>query len=193
MSHVGFSEAALDAAARVGLLTDERRVDRPATVARIIEFLNHQPATSEDEVEGAARTIEEITSDVFKSDDEELRSLVAQLCSTSPEGAVQHRLNGGGKMLCSKRVERMLQDPVRGITIRRTFAGRFVSGATEVVLQHLVELYTDRLTRSTARADQLLKLAVHRIPALQPAVDQRRLQATLRMRALLAPQQELGL
>jgi hypothetical protein len=121
---MALSEAAINDAAREGLVTDDGKIDRPAVIARIIDFLNHQTVTSLAEVDQKARTIEQITFAVFQSNDPDLRSLVAQLCSLSANGAVQHQLNGNGKMLCGKRMPRTwIQD---GVTETSSKTCRFV-------------------------------------------------------------------
>lgn len=184
---MSYSEEALEAAARVGLLTDERRIDRPATVARIIEFPSTRPIASLDEVrDPSIPTIEEIAGEIFKSNDEELRRLVSQLCPLSANGPVQHRLNGDGKLLCGKRVKRLLHGEDE-VVIERMFTGRFITTDQDVVMEHLIDLKNKRVEGSVEQYAELMKLAVHRMPGLAAALEQRKLGTVDRMRILLAP------
>lgn len=181
------SEAALEAAARVGLLKpDSTVVDRPATTKRIIEFLAQQPAADLFGVETVAKSIQEITTEIFRSDEDDLRALVAQLCSLRATGQVQHTLNGDARMLCGKRTTVRLPLP-DGSTVAHSLTQRFISSDHEVVMQYLVNQKLGSLTRQTVEVHKIMALTAKRIPALAPVLQQRRMQTTLEIRALLMP------
>jgi hypothetical protein len=182
------SETALEAAARVGLLkADSTVIDRPATTHRIIEYLAQQPAVDLFGVETVAKSIQEITTEVFRSDDEDLRGLVSQLCSLRATGQVQHTLNGGGKMLCGKRSSIVLTLP-GGSSVKHSVTQRFVSGDPDVVTQHLINQKLGSMARTAKETAKLMTLTAMRIPQLAAALEQRRMQSTLEVRALLMPE-----
>lgn len=184
------SETSLAAAARVGLLKpDSTIIDRPETTKRVIDFLSQQPAADLFGVETVAKSIQEITTEVFHSDEDELRALVSQLCSLRAGGQVQHSLNGDARMLCGKRTTIRLPLP-DGSTVAHSLTQRFISSDPDVVMEFLIKQRLDSLVRGTQETDKVMALAAKRIPALAERLQQRRLHTTLEVRALLMPDQE---
>jgi hypothetical protein len=182
------SQAALEAAARVGLLKPESTViDRQATTKRIIDFLSQQPAADLFGVETVAKSIEEITTEIFHSDEDDLRALVALLCSLRAAGQVQHSLNGDGRMLCGKRTSIRLSLP-DGSSVAHSLSQRFISSDHDVVTQYLLNQKLGSLSRAAKEADKIMSLTLKRIPALASRLQQFRLQSTLEVRALLMPE-----
>jgi hypothetical protein len=163
------SDAALEAATRVGLY-DGEHVDRTESTRRLIEILNDHPG--DPLVDADVLTIEELTFRIYQSSEPELRSLVAQLCSLSPRGAVQRTLNGNHQMLCGRRVLRIHED--NGIIDKQMKMGRFLSSDPGVVVEFLLEASAKRAVRTTQVLRELHDLAVQRIPALTDTVVQRR-------------------
>jgi hypothetical protein len=163
------SDAALEAAARVGLY-DGERVDRTESTRRLIEILNDHPG--DPLVDADVLTIEELTFRIYQSSEPDLRSLVAQLCSLSPHGPVQRTLNGNHQMLCGRRVVRIHED--NGIIDKQMKMGRFLSSDPGVVVEFLLEASAKRAVKTTQVLRELHDLAVQRIPALTDVVVQRR-------------------
>src|SRR5262245_53230961 len=121
------NEAALEAAGRVGLLKPDSNVlDRQATTKRIIELLSDQPAAELCGVETGDLSIEQITTSVFHSDEEDLRAVISQLCSLRATGQVQHTLNGDGRMLCGRRTSMTLKMD-DGSMVKHGVTQRFLS------------------------------------------------------------------
>ena len=56
-------------------------------------------------------------------------------------------------------------------------------------MKYLVDQKLGSLARSAKETDKILTLTVKRIPALEAVLQQRRLNTTLEMRALLMPEQ----
>jgi hypothetical protein len=182
------NKVALEAAARVGLLKpDSNVVDRQEATKRIIDFLSNQPAADLFGVETVAQSIEEVTTAVFHSDDEDLRALVSQLCSLRATGQVQHSLNGDGRMLCGRRTS-MTLTMADGSTVKHGITQRFVSSDPEVVLKFLVDQKLGSITRQAKETDKILTLTAKRIPVLADVLQQRRLGTSADIRALLAPE-----
>jgi hypothetical protein len=182
------NEAALEAAARVGLLKPDSNVlDRQATTKRIIEFLSDQPVVDLFGVETLAQSIEEITTAVFHSDDEDLRAVTSQLCSLRATGQVQHTLNGDGRMLCGRRTS-MTLTMADGSTVKHGVTQRFLSSDPEVVMKFLADQRLGAQVRQAKELDKILALIVKRIPSLGTTLQQRRLATTLEVRALLMPE-----
>src|SRR5215471_11597880 len=176
------NESALEAAARAGLY-DGEHVDRPESTRRIIEILRgHQ---GDPLVDAQVLTIEEITYRIYDSNEPDLRSLVAQLCSLSPRAPVQRTLNGNGQMLCGRRVTRQYETD--GVVNKRLHTGRFLSGDPAVVNEFLLELRAARLTHGAETLRELHDLAEHRIPALAPIMAQRRKLLLTQMQPYLLP------
>jgi hypothetical protein len=182
------NEAALEAAARVGLLKPDSNVlDRQATTKRIIDFLYEQPAADLFGVETVAQSIEEITTHVFHSDDEDLRAVISQLCSLRATGQVQHTLNGDGRMLCGRRTM-MVLTMGDGSTVKHGVTQRFVSSDPEVVMKFLANQKLGAQVRQAKELDKILTLIVKRIPSLAGTLQQERMTTTLKVRALLMPE-----
>src|SRR5262245_13516992 len=182
------NEAALEAASKVGLLKPDSNVlDRQATTKRIIEFLSEQPAADLFGVETVAQSIEEVTTAIFHSDDEDLRAVISQLCSLRATGQVQHTLNGDGRMLCGRRTS-MTLTMADGSTVKHGITQRFISSDPEVVTKFLLNQKLGSLVRNAKETDKILTLTAKRIPALAAEIQQRRLTATLEVRALLMPE-----
>lgn len=163
------SDAAIEAATRVGLF-DGEHVDRTESTRRLIEILHDHPG--DPLVDDEVLTIEELTFRIYQSSEPELRSVVAQLCSLSPHGAVQRTLNGNGQMLCGRRVVRIHDD--HGIIDKQLKTGRFLSADAGVVVEFLLEASAKRAVRTTQTLRELHDLAMRRIPALTDVVVQRR-------------------
>jgi len=181
------SAVALEAAAKVGLLKSETIIDRPETTKRVIQFLSLQPAADLFGVETVAQSIEEITTDVFKSDDQDLRGFVSVLCSLRANGLVQHSLNGGGRMLCGRRHFLSLALP-DGSVVKHGVTQRFISSDPEVVKQFLLDRRLAGAIRQAEEVQAICDLTVRRIPALAAELQQRRLATSLQVHALLVPE-----
>jgi hypothetical protein len=182
------NQAALEAAARVGLLKPDSNVlDRQATTKRIIDYLSAQPAADLFGVETVARSIEEVTTEIFHSDDEDLRAVTSQLCSLRATGQVQHTLNGDGRMLCGRRTS-MTLTMADGSSVKHGVTQRFISGDPDVVTKFLLNQKLGSLVRNAKETDKILTLTAKRIPALASEIQQRRLTATLEVRSLLMPE-----
>jgi hypothetical protein len=188
IKYMPMSEAALEAAAKVGLLKPDSNVlDRQATTKRIIDYLSEQPVADLFGVETVAQSIEEVTTAVFHSDDEDLRAVISQLCSLRATGQVQHTLNGDGRMLCGRRTT-MILTMADGSTVKHGVTQRFVSSDPEVVTRFLLNQRLGSLMRQAKESDKILTLTAKRIPALAAEIEQRRLTTTLEVRALLSPE-----
>jgi len=179
---VPINEASLEAAAKKGLY-DGQHIDRTESSRRLIEILRGN--TGDPLVDADVLTVEELTYQVYESNEPDLRSLVSQLCSLSPRAPVQRMLNGGGQMLCGRRVER--SSTTDGVVDKRFKTGRFVSGDPAVVNEFLLELRATRLTHGVETLRELHDLAEKRIPALGPAMGQRRRLLLSQMQPYLLP------
>ena len=131
-------------------------------------------------------TIEELAFEVFKSDLPELRSLTAQLCSLSPQGAVQALLNGNGVLLCGRSVKRTFED-ANGVTETRMKTGRFFSDDDPMIMDYLVQANSDAITKKAGRMQDLHDLIVRRRPSLAAALAEKRLETTRTIQAALLP------
>lgn len=164
-----YSEAAKDAANRKGLLNASGRVSRVEVAKRLVETLKERHAVNAlDEVTDRAATLDQLTVEVFDANEPELRFLVSQLTTTAHDGPVQQRLNG--QVLCSQRVEKAIQ--INGTRIMKPHNCRFVSSSPDVLKAYLVDPRAERLYGHVMRQKALLELAVRRVPALQPHVQE---------------------
>src|SRR5215831_14672262 len=176
------NDASLEAAAKKGLY-DGQHIDRPESSRRLIEILREH--SGDPLVDAEVLTVEELTYRVYESNEPDLRSLVSQLCSLSPRAPVQRMLNGGGQMLCGRRVER--SSTADGVVDKRFRTGRFVSSDPAIVNEFLLELRATRLTHGAETLRELHDLAEKRIPALAPVVGQRRRLLLTQMQPYLLP------
>jgi hypothetical protein len=181
---MSYSEEVLEVADAVGLLKQSGNIDRAQTAIRIKEALDSRPMNPVDDSE--IFTVEELAFEVFKSDLPELRSLVAQLCTLSPDGAVQMGLNGGGILLCGKSVSRTFVD-AHGITETRMKTGRFLSDQDPMVMEFLVEANAEAVAKKVGNMVKLHSLVARRRPSLAAALDQRRLATTQVVQNMLMP------
>ncbi len=165
------SPEALEAITASGFLHTSGRVKQGEIADKLAERLktHHIVQTSDDEhVRQRAATIPELTVFAFGADHEDLRYLVAQL--TSMDGKVQQRLNNG-YVLCAARVRRVIGD-VDGQPVMANFTCRFVTDSVDVLKTYLLDPYLSRTDSYFANMFARLKLAVDRVPALQPHVQQ---------------------
>jgi len=181
---VPYSEEVLEVVDAVGLLKETGTVDRAQTAVRLKEQLDGKPMNPVDDAE--IFTIEELAFEVFNSNLPELRSLTAQLCSLSPQGAVQTLLNGGGVLLCGRPVDREYEN-ARGITETRKKTGRFLSDDDAMVMEYLIEDNSEALAKKAVRMSELHDLVVRRRPSLAAALGQKRIDTTRRIQASLMP------
>ena len=179
-----YSEEVLEVLEAVDLLKPTGNVDRGLTARRLRDALDSRPMNPVDDEE--IFTIEELAFEVFKSDLPELRSLTAQLCSLSPQGAVQALLNGNGVLLCGRSVKRTFED-ANGVTETRMKTGRFFSDDDPMIMDYLVQANSDAITKKAGRMQDLHDLIVRRRPSLAAALAEKRLETTRTIQAALLP------
>ena len=182
-----YSEEVLEVVDAVGLLKQSGNVDRAKTAIRLREAIDTRPMNPVDDDE--IFTIEELAFEVFKSDLPDLRSLTAQLCTLSPQGAVQMLLNGDGILLCGRSVKRTFEDG-RGITETRMKTGRFFSDNDPMIMEYLIEANADAITKKAGRMRELHDLVARRRPSLAAALGQKRLETTGVIQGMLMPAPE---
>jgi hypothetical protein len=181
---MAYSEEALDAVARVGLLTSLRQIDHNAAADRIIEALDAHAGESEEE----ALSTQQLAFEVFKLHHSDLRRLTNQLCALRA-GKVQKRLNGDHRMLCGSKRTEELDDADQGPTTV-TLSTRWLDSDPAHVSRFLLDGQKKRFENGAIALDELYKLAVQRIPELAEAVRQKRLETFERTRGyVLGPGQ----
>ncbi len=105
---------------------------------------------------------------LFGHSDESLRYIMAQLTAPGSDGPVQRHLNGDGWMLCATAVSEVITDD--GGAIERRVSGRFITNDPDTVEKYLLESRRRRTLSAVESTVNLMKLAVQRIPALEPKI-----------------------
>ncbi len=167
------SPEALEAVTAKGFLHPSGRIRRGDIADKLAERLReHHVVQSTDDVHMRERaaTLQELTVAIFGADNEELRYLVSQLTAPGHDGAVQRKLNNG-YVLCAARVPRVVGD-VDGQPIMSKFVCRFVADSPEVLKTYLLDPVLERTDRYVSNITALVRMAVERVPALQPAAQQ---------------------
>lgn len=158
-----FSEEVATALAERGWLRDGRlrRAEIATEIARWLE--NGHVATTVEEEEEVAATIDEIAVGILGTTDEAMHELVSPL--TGPRGMVQTVGLSDGLVIASIRVSRMTQ--VGDVPARpRKFSARFLSSDPAVLRGTIIEQAQNRVSSAVVGIDTLLSLVGERVPAL---------------------------
>lgn len=166
---MSLSSRSLDVLEARGYVRPDGRLRRSDIAADIATFLlGAHVADDVDSVAERVATLDEICVGLFGESHPELRSLVVQLSSVAPAGAVQRSLENG-HVLCATSVYRIVGQ-VDGQVTRR-FSGRFLSEDPDVVKRYSLAPLISMAERAMVRIRSRAELVARRVPALQNEVQ----------------------